>query len=208
MIPMAKKAKQMKKCIELRFFLDSSSAKKLIKHWKEQGFKTKAYSFVDFYFKHEKSGRKMAKVRKWRHPHFPTEAIFFSRKNGVKSEERQRFSSAQKAAEYLEDQGYEKYITVDKKKVLIFNKGTKSYVLEFIKDLGWTGEIEIPPAKREMVKQEIAELKSIISIPSSDAKGSSSISFSLSPIFEVMEQKMGLKQHKKPKIYRYQLLKV
>jgi hypothetical protein len=95
---------------------------------------------------------------------------------------------------------------VDKKKVLIFSKGSKSYVLEFIKNLGWTGEIEIPPAKREMVKQEIAEIKSIIS--SSDAKGSSSISFSLSPIIEVMEQKMGLKQHKKPNIYRYQLLKL
>jgi adenylate cyclase class IV len=204
---MTKKAKQMKKCIELRFFLDSSSAKKLMKHWKEQGFKTKTYSFVDFYFKHEKSGRKMVKVRKWRHPNFPTEAIFFSRKNGVKSEERQRFSSVQKAADYLEDQGYEKYITVDKKKVLIFSKGSKSYVLEFIKNLGWTGEIEIPLTKREMVKQEIAEIKSIIS-SSSNVKGSSSISFSLSPILELIEQKMGLKQHKKPKIYRYQLLKL
>ena len=203
---MATKSRQMKKCIELRFFLDSSSAKKLIKYWKEQGFKTKKYSFVDFYFKHEKSGKRMAKVRKWRHPRNPTEAILFWRKNGVKSEQRQRFSSVQKAVSFLENHGYEPYIIIDKKKGLIFNKGNKSYVLEFIKDLGWSGEIEIPPAKKEKVRQEIAELKRIYY--SIRSKSSGSISFSLSSLLEVMEKKLGLKKHKKPKIYRYQLLKI
>ncbi|MEM4134167.1 MAG: hypothetical protein QXO35_01745 [Candidatus Micrarchaeia archaeon] len=192
-------AAKTKSNFELRFFLDQSLAKKLSSSWKKEGYKTKIYAFLDIYFKHERSAKKLAKIRKWKIPKFKPEVIFFERKNGVKSESRKKFKNLQTAVNFLEKQGYEKYLEIEKKKGVIFtNKSKKKvYVLENIKGLGWSGEVEIAKDQKQKIKDEIEYLKSL---------GVSS--FTLSSMLEIMEQKLGIKKLKKPKIYRYSLLRI
>lgn len=187
--------------LELRFFVDPSTAKKLINLWKKHSnFKMKEYSFTDFYFKSERSGKKMVKIRKWKIPKFKPEAIFFERKNGVKSESRKHFGSFRSAAKYLEDLGYEPYLTISKEKVFIFTNGKDkkdSVVIEKIKELGWSGEIEIPKEEKHLLKEKINLLKQV-----------GVESFTLNSLLDVLEQKRGLKKLKQPKMYRFRLLKL
>lgn len=185
--------------IELRFFLEPSLAKKLSSSWKKEGYKKRIYSFLDIYFKHEHSSKRLAKIRKWKVPKFKPEVIFFKRKNGVKSESRKKFKNLQAAVNFLENLGYEKYLNIEKKKGLMFtNKSKKkTYVLENISGLGWSGEVEIAKDQKQRLKEEIEYLKSL------GVK-----SFTLSSMLEIMEQKLGMKKLKKPKLYRYNILKI
>lgn len=188
---------KIKKNIELRFFLEPTLAKKISKTLKEDGFKSKNYSYTDLYFRHETFTNKFVKIRKWKIPKMKPEVIFFERKNGVKSEHRFKFNSIQAAVKFLEEKGYVPYIKVEKNKCIQFTKKGKSYVLEKIASLGWSGEVEIPIERKETMKDEINYFKSF------GVK-----SFSLLPILEIIEQKLGIKKLKKPKIYRYRLLKI
>ena len=195
---MAEKKEQSKKQnIELRFFVDPSTAKSLIKHWKCEGFHFDPYSFSDFYFRSERSSKKLAKVRKWKKPKRPIEIIFFSRDKGVKTEERKKMKNFAQASNFLEGMGYESYLTIDKKKAWMVKKDGTEYAFEFIPELGWTGEVEIPVGEKHRLNEEIAKLK---------LHGAKT--FSLSSLLDAMEKKKGLKMHKKPKMYRYKFLKI
>ncbi len=194
---MAEKSKDKKQNIELRFFVDPFTAKSLLKKWKKEGFRFNFYSFTDFYFRSERSRKKLAKIRKWKRPKKPTEIIFFSRANGVKTEERKRMKTFGQAVKYLEGLRFESYLNIEKRKAWMVEKKDKIYAFEFIPEFGWTGEVEIPISKKKSIKQEVAELKTL------GVKN-----FSLSSLLEYMEKKKGLKVHKKPKIYRYSFLKI
>ncbi|MCX8202244.1 MAG: hypothetical protein N3G74_00310 [Candidatus Micrarchaeota archaeon] len=189
--------KQTKSNIELRFFLDPSLSKKLSNKWKDEGYKSNCFSYTDFYFRHEKSGKKFAKIRKWRIPKWKPELIFFERKSGIKTETRRKYNSVAEATKHLENIGYEPYLKIDKKKCIKFAKKNKSYFLEYIPGLGWTGEIEFAKNEKQRMKDEIGYLKS---------QGINR--FSLASMLETMEQKLGIKKPKKPKIYKYQLLRI
>lgn len=193
-----KGSKDNKQNIELRFFVDPSTAKSLLKRWKEEGFKFDPYSFTDFYFRSERSSKRLAKIRKWKKPKRPISVIFFSRSNGVKTEEHKKMKSFAHAARYLEKIGYESYLTIDKKKAWqIAKKDAGDYCFEFIPELGWTGEVEIPVGEKSRIRDEIAKLKEM------GVK-----TFSLSPLLESMEKKKRLKVPKKPKMYRYRFLRI
>ncbi|MEM3702698.1 MAG: hypothetical protein QW054_01485 [Candidatus Micrarchaeia archaeon] len=192
-------AAKTKSNFELRFFLSPSLVKNLSSIWKKEGYKIKIYAFSDIYFKHERSSKKIAKIRKWKIPNLKPEVIFFERKNGVKSESKKKFKNLQIAINFLENQGYEKYIEIEKKKGVMFTNKSKNkiYVLENIRSLGWSGEVEIAKDQKHKLKEEIEYLKSL---------GVSS--FTLSSMLEIMEQRLGIKKMKKPKIYRYSLLRI
>ena len=192
-----KGSRNKKQNIELRFFVDPSAAKSLLKKWKEEGFKFDPYSFTDFYFRGERSSKKLAKIRKWKRPKRPAEIIFFSRNRDVKTEERKKMKTFGQAVKHLEGLGFESYLKIDKKKAWMIKKKDRIYAFEFIPELGWTGEIEIPVSGKHRLKEEIALLKH------HGVK-----TFSVSSLLDAMEKKKGLKFHKKPKMYRYRFLKI
>ncbi|MCS7109337.1 MAG: hypothetical protein NZ903_00890 [Candidatus Micrarchaeota archaeon] len=189
--------KKMKTNIELRFFLSPSLYKKFSNQLMTDGYKAENFAYVDLYYRNENSEKKFAKIRRWRIPNRKIELIFFERKNGLKSEIKRKFEKFADAASFLEKIGYEPYLKIDKKKCIKFAKKNKSYFLEYISGLGWSGEIEFAKSEKNRIKEEIEHLKSY-----------GINRFSFASMLEIMEQKLGLKKLKKPKIYRYQLLRI
>ena len=148
-----------KQNIEVRFFTSPAGARKLLKRWKEEGWRLDPYSFTDHYFK---KGKRQAKVRVWRQPKMPTEIIFSWRKDGLKTEVRENVKDLKTAEPILDKKGFDSYLTIFKKKAwLVEKRGMPMFAFELVPGIGWTGEVEVPWKDRKDVPKHVAYLKSM-----------------------------------------------
>lgn len=144
--------------IEIRFFLTPSGARRLIQAWRAEKRSFDPYSFTDFYFT---KGKSQAKIRLWKRPRKPTEMIFSCRKNRVKTETRQIVQDAKAAKKQLETEGFRPYLKIAKKRALLVSKkGQRTYMLELVPGIGWTGEMEVPVKDREKIPHYVSYLRS------------------------------------------------
>jgi len=170
-----------KENIEIRFFASPTVARKLLKHWKEEKWHFSFYSFVDHYFT---KGKQQAKVRVWKRPKYPMEIIFFWRKNGLKTEVREKVKDLKIAEKILEDKGFDHYLDIIKKQVWYVGKsGMPMFALELVPGIGWTGEVEVPWKDRQDVPKHVAYLKSM------GAKD-----FTKKSMLQIMEERMRQKR--------------
>jgi len=175
-----------KRNIEIRFFLSPAAARRLIRTWHEEGRDVEPHAYIDYYFV---KGSSKAKVRKWLSRHTPKiELILFSRKGKVKTEKRKGVKSVQDAIDELEGKEYDSHITVTKKNGWRATSGGPQTSCELVADLGWTGEIEIPPGERKRTNELIAGLKAL------GATG-----FTIKSMLQILEDKYGKKKPRAPK---------
>lgn len=169
-----------KENIEIRFFASPAGARNLINHWRNEGWCFDPYAFIDHYFT---KGKQQAKVRVWKQPKKPTEIIFSWRRDGLKTEVREKVNDLKSAEQILEQKGFESYLTILKKKAwLIEKKGMPTLAFELVPGVGWTGEIEVPWKDRHTVPKHVAYLKSM------GAKD-----FTKKSMLQIMEEKKKLK---------------
>lgn len=145
---------------------------------KKEKWKFKPYSFIDYYFTR---GTSLAKVREWDSPHVPkTEIIFFTRKDGLKTEKSKPSASLRIASRKLMSLGFEPYLKIVKKKAwLISKRGMPTYAFEYVPGLGWTGEIEVPPTGKRRISGYVARLKRM-----------GATRFTEKPMLELMEKRL------------------
>ncbi|VVB73135.1 Uncharacterised protein [uncultured archaeon] len=170
-----------KENIEIRFFASPAGARRLLKAWKDGKWKFDPYSFTDHYFR---KGGQQAKVRVWRQPRMPTEIIFSWRRNGLKTEIREKAKDLKAAEPVLEKKGFDPYLTIFKKKAwLVEKRGMPTFAFELVPGIGWTGEMEVPWADRKDVPKHVAYLKSM------GAKD-----FTKKSMLQIMEERMKRKR--------------
>jgi len=175
-----------KENIEIRFFASPAGARKLLKGWKEEGWRFDPYSFTDHYFM---KGKQQAKVRVWRQPKKPTKIIFSWRKGGLKTEVREKVKNLKTAEPILEKKGFDPHIRIFKRKAwLVEKRGMPVFAFELVPGIGWTGEIEVPWKDRRDVPKHVAYLKSM------GAKD-----FTKKSMLQIMEGKRGGKKPQTPK---------
>lgn len=139
--------------------MSPAGARKLLNAWKDNKWKFDPYSFTDYYFT---KGKQQAKVRVWKQPKMPTEIIFSWRKNGLKTEIREKVKDFKSAEPILEKKGFGPYLTIFKKKAwLVEKKDMPVFVFELVPGIGWTGEIEVSWKDRRDVPKHVAYLKSM-----------------------------------------------
>ncbi len=143
---------------ELRFFFTPGDVRIILSLWKKEGRQFKAYSFTDYYFSRD---RRNVKIRRWHSNHKPRiEVITFQRKRGLKTESSRPEVDLRKALKKLLDRGFEKNLVICKKKAwLVSAKGMPTYAIEFIPEIGWTGELEVPQVKKREIRSHIEYLK-------------------------------------------------
>jgi adenylate cyclase class IV len=174
--------RRVKENIEIRFFMTSANARKLLATWKSEKRQLEPYSFVDHYFVR---GRLRTKVRVWRSAHTPkTEVISFRRRNGVKTEETMSATNLRAATRELESLGFIPYLKIVKKKAwLVSGDGKSTYALELVSRLGWTGEIEVPVRHRKRIPRYLKQLQLM-----------GAVSHSKKSMLQLMEEKLKGKE--------------
>jgi len=145
---------------ELRFLI--KDPKLLINQLKLEDRKFEPYRFTDFYYQLPGQGKRIAKIRKWGSRHKPRlQLIIVRRLAGQKKETREVIRNFKTAEAKLKALGYRKRLLIEKKKAwLVLKAGEPEIAIEFVPNLGWTGEVEFK-SKNKSVKTYIKKLKSL-----------------------------------------------